>query len=50
VFLKPALKCSPLQEVGDFEAKSFVLTQDRQFLVVAFMDWFYFFMARTAKP
>jgi len=36
--LKPALKCSLLQEVGDFEAKSFVLIINRQFLVAGFMS------------
>jgi hypothetical protein len=38
VFLKPALKCSLLQEVGDFEAKGFILMLNRQFLVASFMS------------
>jgi hypothetical protein len=38
VFLKPALKGSLLQEVGDFEAKSFVLIINRQILVAGFMS------------
>jgi hypothetical protein len=39
-----------LQEVGKFKAKGFVLTNYRQFIVAGFVSWFYFFMARTAKP
>jgi hypothetical protein len=38
VFLKPALKGLLLQKVGDFEAKSFVLIINRQFLVAGFMS------------
>lgn len=50
MFYKPAHNCFLLNVIDDFEAKSIVLTHNRQFLEAAVMNWFYFFMARTAKP
>jgi len=38
MFLKPALKGSQKQEVGDFEAKNFILMLNRQFLEAGFIS------------